>query len=390
MGSTQGTMPRRHRALTRDPAGDPRIHGWRRRVSRRIIGQMSSHPGPVSRVRSGTPGTKGPTLVQTRQLGKTDLQLTTVGIGTWAIAGGAWKFGWGAQDESAAVAAIVRGVELGCNWIDTAAVYGDGRSEELVGRALQQMDPQRRPLVATKCGRIVQPDGEITGCLKPASLAAECEASLRRLKLETIDLYQIHWPDPDADLELGWTALAQLVQQGKVRHIGLSNCSVAQMQRLEAIHPIASLQPPYNLLERQIERETLDYCARQQIGVVAYSPMAKGLLTGAFDRERAASLPADDHRSRDPKFREPLLEINLQLVEALAAIAARKQCTVAQLAIAWVLRRPEVTSAIVGVRHPQQIEATAPAADLQLSADDQRAIDLALVQRDAALAKLKS
>ena len=326
--------------------------------------------------------------MQTRQLGNTDLRLTTIGIGTWAIAGGAWKFGWGAQDDSAAVAAIVRGIELGSNWIDTAAVYGDGRSEELVGRALQQLDPQRRPLVATKCGRIVQPDGEITGCLKPASLAAECEASLRRLKLETIDLYQIHWPDPDADLELGWTALAQLVQQGKVRYLGLSNCSVAQLRRLEAIHPIASLQPPYNLLERQIEHETLDYCAQRQIGIVAYSPMAKGLLTGAFDRQRAASLPADDHRSRDPKFREPLLGINLQLVAALAAVAARKQCTVAQLAIAWVLRRPEVTSAIVGVRHPQQIEATAPAADLQLSADDQRAIDQALQQRDAALAKL--
>ena len=299
-----------------------------------------------------------------------------------------WKFGWGPQDESIAVSAIVRGVELGINWIDTAAVYGDGRSEELVGRALQQIDRSRRPLVATKCGRIVQPDGDIIGCLKRSSLRAECEASLRRLQVETIDLYQIHWPDPDEDLEEAWETLADLVRQGKVRHIGVSNCTVSQLSRLQAIHPLASLQPPYSMLDRKIENQTLDFCRQHQIGIVAYSPMAKGLLTGTFDRQRAASLPADDHRSRDPKFQPPLLDINLQLVEALVPIAARNQRSVAQLAIAWVLRRPEITSAIVGTRRPEQIEAIAPVADWQLSSEDQQQIQLALEQHQRALQPL--
>ena len=326
--------------------------------------------------------------MQTRQLGNSPLRLTTVGLGTWAIAGGAWKFGWGPQDESAAVAAIVRGVDLGINWIDTAAVYGDGRSEELVGRALQQIERSRRPLVATKCGRIVQPDGEIIGCLKPASLRAECESSLRRLRVEAIDLYQIHWPDPDEDLEQAWETLADLVREGKLRCIGVSNFALPQLRRLQGIHPPASLQPPYNLLERKIEDEILDFCREHQIGIVAYSPMAKGLLTGAFDQQRAASLPADDHRSRDPKFQQPLLQINLQLVEALAPIAAQHDRSVAQLAIAWVLRRPEITSAIVGTRHPQQIETTAAAADWQLSPEDEQQIQQALEQRERALQEL--
>jgi aryl-alcohol dehydrogenase-like predicted oxidoreductase len=326
--------------------------------------------------------------VQTRQLGATDLQLTTIGLGTWAIGGGAWKFGWGHQDEATAIAAIVRGVELGINWIDTAAVYGDGRSEELVGRALQQIDRSRRPLVATKCGRIFRPNGEIFGRLKRSSLLAECEASLRRLQLETIDLYQIHWPDPDEDIEEAWETLADLVRQGKVRCIGVSNFSVSQLRRLQAIHPPASLQPPYNMLDRKIEDQLLDFCGEHQIGIVAYSPMAKGLLTGAFDRQRVASLPANDHRSRDPKFQQPLLEINLQLVEALAPIAARSQRSVAELAIAWVLRRPEVTSAIVGVRRPQQIEATLSATDWQLTVEDQQQIQQALERRQQALREL--
>ena len=326
--------------------------------------------------------------MQTRPLGTSTLQFTTVGLGTWAIAGGGWKFGWGPQDETAALAAIRRGVELGINWIDTAAAYGNGRSEELVGRALQQLPASDRPLVATKCGRIFQPDGEIIGCLKRDSVIAECEASLRRLQLDAIDLYQIHWPDPEEDLEEGWSTLAELVKQGKIRWAGVSNCSVDQLRRLQPIHPVASLQPPYNLLDRQIEDATLAFCQEHEIGVVAYSPMGKGLLTGAFDRSRAAALDSDDHRSRDPKFRDPLLSINLQLVEGLRPVAARHGKSVAELAIAWVLRRPEVTSAIVGARRPEQIEQTASAADWQLLPEDLAQIQQALDQRDHALREL--
>lgn len=326
--------------------------------------------------------------MQTRPLGNSTLQFTTIGLGTWAIAGGGWKFGWGPQDETAALAAIRRGVELGINWIDTAAAYGNGRSEELVGRALQQLPASDRPLVATKCGRIFQPDGEITGCLKRDSVIAECEASLRRLQLDAIDLYQIHWPDPEEELEEGWATLAELVKQGKVRWAGVSNCSVDQLQRLQPIHPVASLQPPYNLLDREIEDATLAFCHEHGIGVVAYSPMGKGLLTGAFDRSRAAALESDDHRSRDPKFCDPLLSVNLQLVERLRPVAERHGKSIAELAIAWVLRRPEVTSAIVGARRPEQIEQTASAADWQLLPEDLAQIQQALDQRDHALREL--
>ncbi len=324
----------------------------------------------------------------TRRLGNSDLELTTVGLGTWAIAGGDWKFGWGPQDESAAMAAIVRAVELGINWIDTAPVYGNGRSEELVGRALQQIPANEHPFIATKCGRIFQPDGEIKGCLHRASLVAECEASLRRLRVETIDLFQIHWPDPDQDLEEGWQTLSELAHQGKIRYAGVSNCSADQLRRLLPIHPPASLQPPYSLLDRRIEQETMAFCRENGIGIVAYSPMAKGLLTGAFDQKRADALPPDDHRSRDPKFQEPLLGINLQFVEMLTPIAARHGHSVAQLAIAWVLQRAEITAAIVGARHPQQIEQTVPAAQWQLSREECEQIEQALAVRDRAMQEL--
>jgi len=321
--------------------------------------------------------------MRTRKLGKTGLQLTTIGVGTWAIAGGAWKFGWGRQDERQAVSGVVRGVELGINWIDTAAVYGDGRSEELVGRALKQLGSSRRPIIATKCGRIVQPDGNVSGVLRRESIVAECEASLRRLGIDCIDLYQMHWPDPDDQIEEGWSAMADLVQQGKVRHIGVSNFSVDQMDRVRGIYEIASLQPPYSMITAAAEKKLLPYCAEHRIGVVAYSPMCKGLLTGAFTRERAAALSADDHRCRDPKFREPQLSRHLELVDHLKSIAAEHNRTVAELAIAWVLRRPAVTSAIVGVRRPEQIDQTAGAGDWELPGDVIARIDQLLSSRES-------
>lgn len=323
--------------------------------------------------------------METRRLGSTDLHLTTLGIGTWAIGGDGWRFGWGNQDEGDSVRAIVHGVELGINWIDTAAVYGNGRAEEMVGQALRPIPASRRPIVATKCGRIIQPDGGVSGRLTRESVTAECEASLRRLGVETIDLYQIHWPDPDAQIEEAWRTLEDLRRAGKIRYAGVSNHSVAQMDRLHGSHPIASLQPPYSLFAREVEAEVLPYCGRHQIGVVAYSPMAKGLLTGTFTRERAAALPENDHRSRDPKFLPPQLEINLQFVESLRPLADRQGRSVGELAIAWVLRRPEVTSAIVGARRPEQLDGVVGAAGWNWDAADFAFIDERLQARDAAL-----
>jgi aryl-alcohol dehydrogenase-like predicted oxidoreductase len=323
--------------------------------------------------------------VQTRPLGDSGLELTTLGLGTWAIGGGDWKYGWGRQDEDEAVAAVVRAVELGVNWVDTAPVYGAGRSEELVGRALKQIPAARRPLVATKCGRINHPDGSISGRLTPESIRAECEASLKRLGVDAIDLYQMHWPDPEADIEAGWGAMAQLQRAGKVRHIGVSNFAVPQLERIQPIAPVASLQPPYNMLRRETESDLLPYCEQHRMGVVAYSPMAKGLLTGKFSRERADSLDGTDHRSRDANFSQPRLGIHLELVEGLRHIATEAGRDAAQLAISWVLRRPEVTSAIVGARSPRQIEETAPAGDWRLNDAEIVAIDMLLERHAAAL-----
>jgi aryl-alcohol dehydrogenase-like predicted oxidoreductase len=326
--------------------------------------------------------------MQTRPLGASGLELTTVGLGTWAIGGGEWMFGWGAQDEHEAVAAIHRAVDLGVNWVDTAPVYGAGRSEELVGRALAELPATRRPLVATKFGRINLPDGSIRPDITPASIHNECEASLRRLGVDAIDLYQMHWPDPDPQIEVAWQTMIELQQAGKVRHIGVCNFSVAQLRRIAAIAPAASLQPPYSMLRRDIEQETLPFCAERPIGVVAYSPMGKGLLTGRFTRERAESLDASDHRSRDPNFRAPRLELHLQLVEGMSKIAADAGHSVAHLAIAWTLRRPDVTSAIVGARSPQQIEETAPAGDWRLSDAQIDELESLLARHATALARL--
>ncbi|MFN6334809.1 MAG: aldo/keto reductase, partial [Planctomyces sp.] len=259
--------------------------------------------------------------MQQRQLGTGGPMLSLIGLGTWAIGGGDWKFGWGDQDDQAAVAAVIEAVRLGINWVDTAAIYGEGRSEELVARALQQIPAAERPLVATKCGRVALGHGEIGKCLRRASVIAECEASLRRLQVDCIDLYQMHWPEPDEEIEEGWQTLVDLQRQGKVRYIGVSNHSVSQMQRLQAIHPIQSQQPPYSMIARDVESEILPFCGQQGIGVVCYSPLGKGLLTGAFSQERAAGLSQKDHRSRDPRFQSPQLEINLRFVEQLREIA---------------------------------------------------------------------
>jgi len=322
--------------------------------------------------------------MQTRKLGYSDLHLTTVGLGTWAIGGGGYAYGWGPQDDAESIATIHRALDLGINWIDTAAVYGLGHSEEVVGRAIA--DRRDEVIVATKCG-LVWDDGSTHpyGRLKEESIRREAETSLRRLGVEVIDLYQIHWPDPAEDIEEAWGAIADLIREGKVRYGGVSNFDVAQLQRAQAIHPVASLQPPYNMLRRDVEEELLAYCAANDIGVIAYSPMHSGLLTGAFTRERVAGLPDDDWRKRHPRFQEPALSVNLALVAKLAAIAGRSGRTVAQLAVAWVLRRPEVTAAIVGARRPSQIEETAPAGDWALSAEELAEIEALLEERERTL-----
>ena len=305
--------------------------------------------------------------METRKLGYSDLHLTTIGLGTWAI-GGPWQYGWGPQDDQESILTIRRALELGINWIDTAPAYGLGHSEEVVGQAIQGL--AEKPIIATKCGRAWGENGQLYGNLQRDGIRAEAEASLRRLKVDTIDLYQIHWPEPDEDLEEGWAAIADLVKEGKLRYAGVSNFSVEQLKRIQPIHPVASSQPPYSMLARGVEAEHLAYCAANNIGVIAYSPMQKGLLTGKVTREWVQNLEETDHRRRDPNFQEPRLSANLETVDGLRTIAEKRGKTVAQLAIAWVLRRPEVTAAIVGARRPSQIEETALAAEWALSPED--------------------
>ena len=323
--------------------------------------------------------------MQKRRLGWTDLEFTVIGFGSWAMGGGGWKFSWGPQDDQESIEAIKRAVDLGVNWIDTAAIYGLGHSEEVVGKALKEISP--RPFIATKCGLVWDEAKNISNRLKRESVRREAEASLRRLGVDVIDLYQIHWPYPDEEIEEGWAEMSRLVEEGKVRYIGVSNFNVSQMERIKKIHPIASLQPPYSMLKRGIEAEILPYCAANNIGVIVYSPMQKGLLTGAVTRERVAQFAPDDHRRNDPQFQEPELSINLELVEKLREIAARYGKTPAQLAVAWVLRRPEVTSAIVGIRRPSQIEEIVPAADFDISQEDLELIEKLLAEREAKLRK---
>lgn len=309
-----------------------------------------------------------------RQLGNSDMTITPIGFGAWALGGSGWRFSWGPQDDAESVASIHEALEGGVNWIDTAAVYGLGHSEEVVGRALKEWKGER-PFVFTKCERTWDENRQIVPNLKADSIRRECEASLRRLNTDIIDLYQIHWPQPDEDIEEGWEALAKLKEEGKVRWIGVSNFNVGQMRRAMDIAPITSLQPPYSLIERGIEDEILPYCEENNIGVIGYSPMESGLLTGAMTRERIASLPEDDWRRNNRDFIEPNLTRNLALVEILKEIGNRHGRTPGEVAIAWTLRHPAVTGAIVGMRRPGQAAGVLGAMTFRLSDDDLREID---------------
>jgi aryl-alcohol dehydrogenase-like predicted oxidoreductase len=307
------------------------------------------------------------TLART-ELGQTGLQITRMGFGAWAIGGGDWEFGWGAQDDEQSIAAIHRALDHGINWIDTAAAYGFGHSEEIVGRALQ--DVAERPYVFTKCSLLEGPGRKVVHSLKRDSILREAENSLRRLGLDAIDLYQIHWPIPAADIEEGWAALAELKAQGSVRHIGVSNFDVEQLRRIQQIAPVETLQPQYPLIARDIEREILPFAEREGIGVIAYSPMGSGMLSGAMTRERVESLPDRDWRKRDAAFNEPELSRNLQLVDRLKAVADRYDTTPGAIGVAWTLRNPAVDGAIVGFRGPDQVDPIMPAASLELTDAD--------------------
>jgi aryl-alcohol dehydrogenase-like predicted oxidoreductase len=306
--------------------------------------------------------------VKTATLGRTGLELTRVGFGAWAIGGGNWDWGWGDQDDDESVAAIERALELGVNWIDTAAQYGFGHSEEVVARALEGVEP--RPYVFTKGGQPEGPSRSTIQTLKRDSLRRECEGSLRRLGLDAIDLYQIHWPIPDEEVEEGWSTLAELKEEGLVRHIGVSNFSVAQLERAEAIAPVETLQPPYSLIDREVEPDVLPWCGEHDVGVIVYSPMASGMLTGRMTRERVERLPADDWRSKSDTFREPQLSRNLELVERLKRVAERHGVEPGAIAVAWTLRNPAVDAAITGFRRPGQVDPIVAAADLELSDED--------------------
>lgn len=306
--------------------------------------------------------------METRIFGNTDMRITTVGLGTFAMGGEGWPASWGPQDDNASIATIQRAVDLGINWIDTAAIYGFGHSEEIVGRALKGR--AQRPYIFTKCSRVRMSDGTIASGLKAASIRQEVEESLRRLQVDVIDLYQIHWPRPDEDIEEGWTTLAELKAEGKVRHIGVSNFSVSQMRRAQQIAPISSLQPPYSLLTRDVEDEILPFCQENNIGVIVYAPMGSGLLTGTWTSERVQNLPLDDMRRRKSDFQEPHLSRNIALANLLQEIGRRHGHSAGETAIAWTLHHPAVTAAIVGGRRPEQVDEIAGASDFRLSSGE--------------------
>jgi aryl-alcohol dehydrogenase-like predicted oxidoreductase len=303
-----------------------------------------------------------------RRLGNSDLRISPIGIGAWAIGGGDWQFAWGPQDDKDSIAAIHRALDLGINWIDTAPIYGLGHSEEVVSRALKSASV--RPYVFTKCSMRWRADQSIYRSLKAASLAEELENSLRRLGVEAIDLYQVHWPDPDPEIEEGWMQLAQLRQQGKIRWIGVSNFNVEQMKRAQKIAPITSLQPPYSMLRRGVEAEILPFAQANGIGVINYSPMLSGMLTGKMTAERIATMPADDWRRRNPEFNEPRLSRNMQLVELLREIGNARGVVPGVVAVAWTLHHTAITGAIVGSRSAKQVEETVPALAFRLNDDE--------------------
>lgn len=308
-----------------------------------------------------------------RQLGNSDLNLTAIGFGAWAIGGGDWAYAWGPQDDSESIAAIRRALDLGINWIDTAAIYGLGHSEEVVAKALKGLS--QKPYVFTKCSMCWQEDRSIYNSLKADSVRKELESSLRRLQVDVIDLYQIHWPNPDPEIEEGWTELARLQQEGKIRWIGVSNFNVEQMQRAQAIAPITSLQPPYSMLRPAVAAEILPFAQANNIGVINYSPMVSGLLTGKMTAERVAAMPADDWRRKAVEFNEPRLSRNLRLVELLREIGAGHGVTPGVVAVAWTLRNPAITAAIVGGRSAHQVEESAAALGFRLTEQETEQIN---------------
>jgi aryl-alcohol dehydrogenase-like predicted oxidoreductase len=308
------------------------------------------------------------TQLRTTQLGSTGLEITRVGLGAWAIGGGGWEFGWGPQEDEQSIATIHHALEQGVNWIDTAAAYGFGRSERIVGRALEGL--AQRPYVFTKASLLEGPDRRVVHSLRRDSILREAQASLDRLGIDAIDLYQIHWPIPAADIEEGWAALAELKEQGLVRHIGVSNFDAEQLRRIASIAPVETLQPQYSLVEREAEKELLPTAEREGIGVIVYSPMGSGILTGRMTRERVRELPDDDWRRHDGRFQEPRLSRSLALVDRLRAIADRHGTTPGAVAVAWTLRNPAVDGAIVGFRRPDQVDPILAAVGLELTDDD--------------------
>ena len=311
--------------------------------------------------------------MQKKRLGMSDLEITPLGVGAWAMGGNGWQFGWGPQDDDQSIAAIHAALDRGINWIDTAAIYGLGHSEEVVARALQGRS--HKPYVFTKCGIVWNERRETSRTINPDSIRREVEASLRRLKMDVIDLYQIHWPEPDREVEAAWTMMAKLRAEGKVRFIGVSNFNAAQMQRAQAIAPITSLQPPYSIISPEIEQAIFPFAQANNIGVIVYSPMKSGLLSGAMTRERIAALPEDDFRKRTPNFNEPLVSRNLKLAELLGQIGQKHGRTAGEVAIAWTLRHPAVTGAIVGVRSAQQVDGVIGAAEFRLTPEEIAEID---------------
>lgn len=316
--------------------------------------------------------------MKTRQFGNTDMQTTPIGLGAWAIGGGGWESGWGPQDDQESIATIKRALDLGINWIDTAAVYGLGHSEEVVGKAIRGRDWQ--PYIFTKCSLVWDEHGKVSSRLKADSVRREAEASLKRLRIDVIDLYQIHWPNPDQDIEEGLGAMVKLQEEGKIRYIGVSNFNVEQLRRAMKVAPISSLQPPYSLIHREAEQDVLPFCEENNIAVIVYSPMASGLLTGSMTKERIQNLPEDDWRKRNEDFQEPRLSRNLKLAEVLSEIGFMHNRTAGEVAVAWTLHNPAVTGAIVGARRPEQIENLVGAAEFRLSDSEMEKISEFLQQ----------
>ncbi len=310
--------------------------------------------------------------MQRRRLGKSELEITRLGLGAWAI-GGRWEWGWGSQEDDASIRTIHCALERGINWIDTAPVYGLGHSEEVVARALAQTS--YRPHVFTKCGLIWNELGHVSHRLKRASIEREVDDSLRRLRVDVLDLYQVHWPNPEGDVEEALETLAEAQSRGKVRYVGVSNFSVEQLERVRPLAGVTSLQPPYSLAFPEVDEEILPYCAEHDVGVINYSPMASGLLSGKMTRERIQTLPEDDWRKKHRRFRDPRLSRYLKLADMLSEMGRGRGRTAGEVAIAWTLQHPAITGAIVGMRSPEQVDGVIGAAEIELSDDENRALD---------------